>query len=167
MTANLRYLNASFFSFCFHALIFLYIYGTFDTNNSQSLLISKPLMVQLRFESEIQAAQKKIRPVNKPPDTQSFQQQERKTNSSESTESVIPVIEEPMLYSNLADLLEQEESVILSEQDEKIFFYNKLMLIIMVNLMEVLKVTLFFEKIGKFKKKEENSFELINCLIRC
>jgi len=125
MTANLRYLNASFFSFCFHALIFLYIYGTFDTNNSQSLLISKPLMVQLRFESEIQAAQKKIRPVNKPPDTQSFQQQERKTNSSESTESVFPVIEESMLYSNLADLLEQEESVILSEQDEKIFFYSQ------------------------------------------
>ena len=56
MTANLRYLNASFFSFCFHAAIFLYLYGTFNSNSSQNLLISKPLQVELKFESEIKSA---------------------------------------------------------------------------------------------------------------
>ena len=50
MIANHRYLQASLFSFCIHAALFLYIYGTFDSNTSQKLLISQPLQIELRFD---------------------------------------------------------------------------------------------------------------------
>ena len=60
MIANSRYLHASLFSFCVHAAIFLYLYGTFDSNTSQKILISKPLQVELKFESPAPIKQKKI-----------------------------------------------------------------------------------------------------------
>jgi len=125
MTANLRYLNASFFSFCFHALIFLYIYGTFDSNTSQTLLISKPLMVELKFEVDSKAANKEIKLVSKLYETPLLQQQDLKTNPSESLKLSTSTIKESLLYSNLSDLLEQEKNVVLSEQDEQIFFYSQ------------------------------------------
>mgnify|MGYP000223959515 CR=1 FL=1 len=125
MTANLRYLNASFFSFCFHALIFLYIYGTFDSNTSQTLLISKPLMVELKFEVDSKAANKEMKLVSKLYETPLLQQQDLKTNPSESLKLSTSTIKESLLYSNLSDLLEQEKNVVLSEQDEQIFFYSQ------------------------------------------
>lgn len=50
MIANYRYLEASVFSFCIHAVIFLYLYGTFDSDATQKILISKPLQIELKFE---------------------------------------------------------------------------------------------------------------------
>ena len=50
MIANYRYLEASVFSFCIHAAIFLYLYGTFDSDATQKILISKPLQIELKFE---------------------------------------------------------------------------------------------------------------------
>ena len=123
MTANLRYLNASFFSFCFHAAIFLYLYGTFNTNSSQNLLISKPLQVELKFESEIKSAkQETVNP--KSIDSSQMQKKVTQANALESSELKL-AIEESMLYSNLSDLLEQEESIILSQEQEQIFFYSQ------------------------------------------
>ena len=123
MTANLRYLNASFFSFCFHAAIFLYLYGTFNTNSSQNLLISKPLQVALKFESEIKLAKQEI--VNpKSLDSRQMQKQVTQAAVLESSELRL-AIEESMLYSNLSDLLEQEESISLSQEQEQIFFYSQ------------------------------------------
>jgi colicin import membrane protein len=123
MTANLRYLNASFFSFCFHAAIFLYLYGTFDSNSSQNLLISKPLQVELKFESEIKSAKQET--VNsKSLDSRQMQKQVTQAAALESSELKL-AIEESMLYSNLSDLLEQEESIILSQEQEQIFFYSQ------------------------------------------
>ncbi|MDA9142412.1 TonB C-terminal domain-containing protein [Gammaproteobacteria bacterium] len=123
MTANLRYLNASFFSFCFHAVIFLYLYGTFNSNSSQSLLISKPLQVELKFESEIKSAKQEI--VNpKSLDSRQMQKQVTQAAALESSELRL-AIEESMLYSNLSDLLEQEESISLSQEQEQIFFYSQ------------------------------------------
>ena len=123
MTANLRYLNASFFSFCFHAAIFLYLYGTFNSNSSQNLLISKPLQVELKFESEIKSAQQET--VNpKSFDSPQMQQKVTQAAALESSELKL-AIEESMLYSNLSDLLEQEESIILSQEQEQIFFYSQ------------------------------------------
>ena len=123
MTANLRYLNASFFSFCFHALIFLYLYGTLDSNSSKNLLISKPLQVELRFASEIQPAKKALM---KPKASENAQLQ-KTVNQQASLKSIesTAVVEELMLYSNLSDLLEQEENIILSKEQEQIFFYSK------------------------------------------
>lgn len=123
MTANLRYLNASFFSFCFHAAIFLYLYGTFNSNSSQNLLISKPLQVELKFESEIKSAkQETVNP--KSLDSRQMQKQVTQAAALESSELRL-AIEESMLYSNLSDLLEQEESIILSQEQEQIFFYSQ------------------------------------------
>ena len=123
MTANLRYLNASFFSFCFHAIIFLYLYGTFNSHSSQNLLISKPLQVELKFESEIKSAkQETVNP--KSLDSRQMQQQATQAVALESSE-LKPVIQESILYSNLSDLLEQEESIILSQEQEQIFFYSQ------------------------------------------
>lgn len=50
MIANYRYLEASVFSFCIHAAIFLYLYGTFDSDATQKILISKPLQIELKFD---------------------------------------------------------------------------------------------------------------------
>ena len=50
MIANYRYLEASVFSFCIHAAIFLYLYGTFDSDLTQKILISKPLQIELKFD---------------------------------------------------------------------------------------------------------------------
>ena len=123
MTANLRYLNASFFSFCFHAAIFLYLYGTFNSNSSQNLLISKPLQVELKFESEIKSAkQETVNP--KSLDSRQMQKQVTQAAALESSELKL-AIDESMLYSNLSDLLEQEESIILSQEQEQIFFYSQ------------------------------------------
>ena len=123
MTANLRYLNASFFSFCFHAAIFLYLYGTFNGNSSQNLLISKPLQVELKFESEIKSAkQETVNP--KSLDSRQMQKQVTQAAALESSELRL-AIEESMLYSNLSDLLEQEESISLSQEQEQIFFYSQ------------------------------------------
>ncbi|MDC1488071.1 TonB C-terminal domain-containing protein [Gammaproteobacteria bacterium] len=123
MTANLRYLNASFFSFCFHAAIFLYLYVTFNSNSSQNLLISKPLQVELKFESEIKSAkQETVNP--KSFDSPQMQKKVIQADALESSELKL-VIEESMLYSNLSGLLEQEESIILSQEQEQIFFYSQ------------------------------------------
>ena len=123
MTANLRYLNASFFSFCFHAIIFLYLYGTFDSHSSQNLLISKPLQVELKFESEIKSAKQET--VN-PKSLESLQMQQKATQAVALESSELkPVIQESILYSNLSDLLEQEESIMLSQEQEQIFFYSQ------------------------------------------
>jgi len=123
MTANLRYLNASFFSFCFHAIIFLYLYGTFNSHSLQNLLISKPLQVELKFESEIKSAKQET--VN-PKSLESLQMQQKATQAVALESSELkPVIQESILYSNLSDLLEQEESIILSQEQEQIFFYSQ------------------------------------------
>ena len=123
MRANLRYLNASFFSFCFHAIIFLYLYGTFNSHSSQNLLISKPLQVELKFESEIKSAKQDT--VN-PKYRESLQMQQIATQAVALESSELkPLIQESILYSNLSDLLEQEESIILSQEQEQIFFYSQ------------------------------------------
>ena len=123
MTANLRYLNASFFSFCFHAAIFLYLYGTFNSNSSQNLLISKPLQVELKFESEIKSAKQETMNL-KSLDSRQMQKQVTQAAALESSELKL-AIAESMLYSNLSDLLEQEESISLSQEQEQIFFYSQ------------------------------------------
>jgi colicin import membrane protein len=123
MTANLRYLNASFFSFCFHAAIFLYLYGTFHSNSSQTLLISKPLQVDLRFASELEPVKQEI-VSSKPLDNPQLQKKVIQTTSLESSESIL-TIEETMLYSNLEDLLEQEKNITLSYEQEQIVFYSQ------------------------------------------
>ena len=99
------------------------MYGTFNSHSSQNLLISKPLQVELKFESEIKLAKQET--VN-PKSLESRQMQQIATQAValESGE-LKPVIQESILYSNLSDLLEQEESMILSQEQEQIIFYSQ------------------------------------------
>ena len=81
------------------------------------------MQVELKFESEIKSAQQET--VN-PKSVDSLQMQKQVTQAAvlESSELKL-AIEESMLYSNLSDLLEQEESIVLSQEQEKIFFYSQ------------------------------------------
>ena len=120
MTANLRYLHAAFISFCLHACIFLYLYGTFDRNTSQALLISKPLRIELKFETPIMAAE-----IKAPKITESFEREDPQMQTSAAptlqfNELAAPKLEEPLLYSNFDALLEQEEDIFLSEEQKQI-----------------------------------------------
>ena len=99
------------------------MYGTFNSHSSQNLLISKPLQVKLKFESEIKSAKQET--VN-PKSLESLQMQQKATQAVALESSELkPVIQESILYSNLSDLLEQEESIILSQEQEQIFFYSQ------------------------------------------
>lgn len=99
------------------------MYGTFNSHSSQNLLISKPLQVELKFESEIKSAKQET--VN-PKSLESLQMQQKATQAVALESSELkPVIQESILYSNLSDLLEQEESIILSQEQEQIFFYSQ------------------------------------------
>ena len=99
------------------------MYGTFNSHSSQNLLISKPLQVELKFESEIKSAkQDTVNP--KSLDSRQMQKQVTQAAALESNELRL-AIEESMLYSNLSDLLEQEESISLSKEQEQIFFYSQ------------------------------------------
>ena len=87
-------------------LIFLYLYGTFDTQSSQNLLISKPLQVELKFESEIKSAKQETGILN-PLIASDATKSHSKHVALESSE-LKPELQESILYSNLSDLLEQE-----------------------------------------------------------
>jgi colicin import membrane protein len=81
------------------------------------------LQVELKFESEIKSAKEdSVNP--KSLNRRQVQKKFTQSTSLESNESKV-AIEESMLYSNLSDLLEQEESIILSQEQEQIFFYSQ------------------------------------------
>ena len=102
------------------------MYGTFNSHSSQNLLISKPLQVELKFESEIKSAKQET--VNHK-SLESFQMQQKATQAVALESSELkPVIQESILYSNLSDLLEQEESIICLRSRSKYFFIVKKLL---------------------------------------
>ena len=74
------------------------MYGTFNGNSPQNLLISKPLQVELKFASEIQPTKKEVLRPKQIENTQlkKIVEQTSSLQSSESIESV----EETILYSN-------------------------------------------------------------------
>ena len=123
MIVNSRYLHASLFSFCIHAGIFLYIYGTFDSNTTKTILISKPLQVVLKFESQIPTQKKKIilnseetivtRPVNKNI-KQVYSKPLEKLNGEDN---------DSLPQSDISSLLSQEVEVEISKEQQEISMY--------------------------------------------
>mgnify|MGYP000158956632 CR=1 FL=1 len=123
MIANSRYLHASLFSFCIHAGIFLYIYGTFDSNTTKTILISKPLQVALKFESQIPTQKKKsnlnleetiaTRSVNKNI-KQVYSKPLEKLNGEDNNS---------LLQSDISSLLFQEVEVEISKEQQEISMY--------------------------------------------
>ena len=121
MITNIKYLNASLFSFCIHASIFLYLYGTFDRNATQSIFISAPLRVELKFESEIPILKQKI---NK--QIQSATSNKNKIIESSFLESKDPiqsVDEIPFIHSNLSELIDEEKIIELTREQQEISLY--------------------------------------------
>jgi hypothetical protein len=120
MTANLRYLHAAFISFCLHACIFLYLYGTFERNTSPALLISQPLRVELTFDSPIKTAEIKAPRITESLERENLQMQTSLVPTLQFSELPAPKLEEPLHYSNFDALLEQEEDIFLSEEQKQI-----------------------------------------------
>ncbi len=121
MITNIKYLNASLFSFCIHASIFLYLYGTFDRNAIQTIFISAPLRVELKFESEIPILKQKI---NK--QIQSVTSNKNKIIESsflESKDLIQSVDEIPFIHSNLSELIDEEKIIELTREQQEISLY--------------------------------------------
>ena len=122
MIANYRYLQASLFSFCIHAALFIYIYGTFDTNTSQTLLISKPLQIELKFDLPTQdkknliptAAEVKATPVEQISQDNVYS----RVNDSIRTKQSNALIE-----SSIANLLSEESETEMNKEQQEISMY--------------------------------------------
>lgn len=122
MIANYRYLHASLFSFCIHAAIFLYIYGTFDGNTSQKILISKPLQIEIKFDLPAQ----KIKEIA-PPSTKamnSIQKQPTEDIIYSKTQTITESFQDKALIeSSITNLLTEEAEVEVSKEQQEIAMY--------------------------------------------
>ena len=122
MIANHRYLQASLFSFCIHAVIFLYIYGSFNTDSTQSLLISKPLQIELKFDLPSQKITK-INPASTKVDT-SLQNQSSQDVIYSKTQDVTKTPQgNALIESNIANLLVEESEINADKEQQEVSMY--------------------------------------------
>ena len=122
MIANYRYLHASLFSFCIHAAIFLYIYGTFDGNTSQKILISKPLQIEIKFDLPSQ----KTKEIAPPSTTamNSIQKQPTEDIIYSKTQTIAESFQDrALIESNITNLLIEEAEVEVSKEQQEIAIY--------------------------------------------
>ena len=122
MIANHRYIQASLFSFCIHAAIFLYIYGTFDVNSSQSLLISKPLQIEIKFDLPSEK-KKKIVAAPVKVDTSSLKQSTQDIVYSKTKDVSKNSKDDAFLESNIASLLLEENEIKADKEQQEISMY--------------------------------------------
>ncbi len=122
MIANYRYLHASLFSFCIHAAIFLYLYGTFNPNTSNTLLISKPLQIELKFDLPSQNTNKQIPSVTQV-DSVSAKQTPQDLIYSKTSETIKVTSNNLLLESNISNLLSEESEIELSKEQKEISMY--------------------------------------------
>ena len=122
MIANHRYLQASLFSFCIHAVLFLYIYGTFDSSTSQTLLISKPLQIELKFDLPSQDSKEQI-PTAPEVIATPVEQASQDNVYSKATELVQTKQNNALIKSNIANLLSEESEIELDRDKQEISMY--------------------------------------------
>ena len=122
MIANHRYIQASLFSFCIHAAIFLYIYGTFDVNSSQSLLISKPLQIEIKFDLPSEK-KKKIVAAPVKVDTSSLKQSTQDIVYSKTKDVSKNSKDDAFIESNIASLLLEENEIKADKEQQEISMY--------------------------------------------
>ena len=122
MIANYRYLQASLFSFCIHAAIFLYIYGTFDANISKTLLISKPLQIELKFELPSQDLKTQIQVL---PNINSVPQKQVSEDIvySKVKDEIKTLQNNAMIESTIANLLLEESEIETNSEQQEISMY--------------------------------------------
>ena len=122
MIANYRYLQASLFSFCIHATIFIYIYGTFDANTSETLLISKPLQVELKFELSSDDLKKQIS-TSPNIDLSPSKQVSEEIIYSKAEDAVKTRKNNEMIESTIANLLSEESEIESNNEQQEISMY--------------------------------------------
>ena len=122
MIANYRYLHASLFSFCIHAAIFLYIYGTFDGNTSQKILISKPLQIEIKFDLPSQKTKEIALPLAKA--MNSIQKQPTEDIIYSKTQTITESFQDrALIESSITNLLTEEAEVEVSKEQQEIAMY--------------------------------------------
>ena len=121
MIANYRYLEASVFSFCIHAAIFLYLYGTFDSDVTQKILISKPLQIELKFDLPAQV-KKQIPSVPKVDSVEERELTEELIYSKAFDATEISSMNQ-VITQDISELLTQEIEVEVSKEQQEITMY--------------------------------------------
>ncbi len=122
MIANYRYLHASLFSFCIHAVIFIYIYGTFNSDTSQALLISKPLQIELKFDLPSQNTKKQI-PSKVKANPSLPKQTSQDLVYSKTIETTELASNNLLIKSNISTLLSEESEIEISKEQQEISLY--------------------------------------------
>ena len=122
MIANYRYLQASLFSFCIHAAIFIYIYGTFDANTSKTLLISKPLQVELKFELPSSDLKKQL-PISSNINITPSKQVSEDIVYSKVEDEVKAQKNSQIIESTIANLLSEESEIEMNNEQQEISMY--------------------------------------------
>ena len=122
MMANYRYLQASLFSFCIHAAIFMYIYGTFDANTSKTLLISKPLQVELKFELPSSDLKKQL-PISSNINITPSNQVSEDIVYSKVEDEVKAQKNSQIIETTIANLLSDESEIEMNNEQQEISMY--------------------------------------------
>ena len=122
MIANYRYLQASLFSFCIHAAIFMYIYGTFDANTSKTLLISKPLQVELKFELPSSDLKKQL-PISSNINITPSNQASEDIVYSKVEDEVKAQKNSQIIETTIANLLSEESEIEMNNEQQEISMY--------------------------------------------
>ena len=122
MIANYRYLQASLFSFCIHAAIFIYIYGTFDANTSKTLLISKPLQVELKFELPSSDLKKQL-PISSNINITPSKQVSEDIVYSKVEDEVKAPKNSQIIETTIANLLSEESEIEMNNEQQEISMY--------------------------------------------
>ena len=101
---------------------FLYIYGTFDPNTSQTLLISKPLQIELKFDLPSQDAKKQIPTATKAIATP-VEQTPQDTVYSKETDLIQAKQINVLIESSMANLLSEENEIEMDREKQEISMY--------------------------------------------
>ena len=121
MIVNQRYLEASVFSFCFHAAIFLYLYGSFNSDTSQTILISQPLQIELKFDLP-NKTKKQILPLPEI-DAAKINEPEKELIYSKISDTIPASSKNLLIESSISELLSEESEIEISKEQKEISIY--------------------------------------------
>ena len=122
MIANYRYLQASLLSLCIHAALFLYIYCNFETSTSQTLWISKPIQIELKFDLPTQDKKKLIPAAAKVAET-SVEKIPQENVYSKVNDSIRTKESNALIESSIANLLSEESETEMNKEQQEISMY--------------------------------------------
>ena len=132
MINNHRYLEASLFSFFIHASIFLYLYGTFNSDSSQKLLISKPIQIELKFDLPSTNSNSRI-PLASTSDSLEVVSQPKESVYSKSKDIKALSSKDSLIKSNISNLLSEEIEVKINQEQMEIEIYASKIISIIEN----------------------------------